>query len=332
MNVYRNQLQLSSSERPVKGFQEVVFSLYDIDGFARTMQDIGGYNICANGRLDRLELANWGLSPEANCREIVMHNPGDEIGLLRLLQFEGVQQKVIRSSGQIWDTGGIFDVNIRVKDMANAFKGFQRYGWHAHADPTYFEFGKFKVEEVLLKGPGEVVIALIQRHAPPLEGFPNMGAFSHIFNSTQIVSDMHTALSFYQKVLGFQIYMEHTGASPEPGANVLGLPYNLADKIQRHVFIVHPQKMNWGSIELLQFEELSGNNHSARAIPPNVGIMTLRFPVHDIHHFYESIVQKGAKVVTPIHRIKMAPYGTVNKFALVTPNGAWLEFIEAAYT
>ena len=50
----------------------------------------------------------------------------------------------------------------------------QNWGWNAYSDPIKFKFGRFEVSEVLVKGHDGVVIAMIQRFAPPLTGYPNL--------------------------------------------------------------------------------------------------------------------------------------------------------------
>ena len=45
--------------------------------------------------------------------------------------------------------------------------------------------------------------------------------------------------------------MHHEGVSEPPGHNTLGLPLNLAMEFPREVYILHPEKRNEGSVELL---------------------------------------------------------------------------------
>ncbi len=66
---------------------------------------------------------------------------------------------------------------------------------------------------------------------PTLEGWPNLRQMSHIFNSTQVVRDFEASFAFYTETLGCQPYIEHEGASKEPGPNVLGLTHNLTTEI-----------------------------------------------------------------------------------------------------
>ena len=65
-----------------------------------------------------VQIEAWGLPPTASARFALMANPGSETGFIRLIDFDGVEQVRIRSHDQPWETGGIFNNNMRVSDMA----------------------------------------------------------------------------------------------------------------------------------------------------------------------------------------------------------------------
>ncbi|MEM9687359.1 MAG: VOC family protein [Bacteroidota bacterium] len=321
---------VSKDEYQLKGFQEVVFSVADLEEASKTYQEVAGWEILYSGVVSATQLAAWQLPDTARAHEMVLHNPGDREGFLRLVQFGNVPQRQIRSSAQPWDAGGIFDINVRIVHMDSTFYELQSRGWNAYHDPVAFKFGKFHVEEVLVRGHDGVVLAMIQRHAPPLEGYPNLKKMSHIFNATQIVTDIDKSLDFYMNGLGFKMYMQHKGASTAPGENVLGLPYNLTDDYERSVCILHPEGTNFGSVELLQFHGISGKDHAAFAVPPHLGILMQRFPVANIAVFSKKIQERGIVIRQPVTTLELPPYGKVKSLAVQTPDGAWLEFIALA--
>ncbi len=312
----------------LKGFQEVVFSVTDIEEASKLYQEVAGWEVVYKGEVSSEQLNTWQVTDTVKTKEIVLHNPGDVSGFLRLVEFNNVPQQQIRSSAQPWDTGGIFDINVRVTNLEDSFHDLQSRGWNAYHDPVEFKFGKFHVEEVLTRGHDGVVLAMIQRHVPPLEGYPNLKKLSHIFNATQIVSDIDESLDFYTKGLGFKIYMQHRGTSSKEGENVLSLPYNLTDDYERSVYILHPKGTNFGSIEILQFHGIEGKDHSAYAIPPNLGILMHRFPVNNIEVFNKKVQERGIAIKQPITQLELKPYGTVKSLAIQAPDGAWLEFVE----
>ena len=143
-----------------------------------------------------------------------------------------------------------------------------------------------------------------------------------------MVNNIDTSLAFYRDVLGFQVYLEHKGASKEAGPNVLGLPFNLTTEIPRSVYILHPQKLNEGSVELLQFHGAQGKNVSALAAPPNLGIVTLRFPVDNLPALKAHLIKNDVEIVSQAY-LNLPPYGQVDMLAIKTPDQTWIEFYQA---
>ncbi len=315
------------ADSPVSaGYHEAVFSVSDIDGYKGFFVEVGGWQVLHEGDVDAGLMRAWRLPASATAREVVLGNPGTERGFVRLVDFDGVEQHQIRSNAQSWDTGGWFDVNSRVVSMEQKFAELQARDWQSTSDPVEFGFGPFVVREWLARGPDGIVIALIERVQPPLEGWPHLKEMSRLFNATQIVPDIEEAREFWLGKLGFESYLEHTGASKPPGDNVLGLPRNMATQIERRVSIVHPQGINEGSVELLQFDGVAGRDFADVAVPPNLGILTLRFPVADMDAFLAHVESEDIDVAMPPAMVQMPPWGERQVMAVRGPGGAWIEF------
>ena len=310
------------------GYQEAVFNVSDIESQIRFYESVAGWEVIYRGEGKRTLIEAYGLPRDVTATEVVMANPGTERGYIRLVDYEGLEQVQMRSNAQSWDPGGWFDVNTRVADMDTKFRQFQANHWQAVSDPVEFSFGPFVVEEWLARGPDGIVIAMIERKQPPLEGWPHLREISRLFNATQIVSDFETAQDFYTDKLGFEIYLEHSGPSPEPGPNVLGLPSNLAAEIARHVVILHPTGINEGSVELLAFEGLTGTDFAERSQPGNLGIFTLRFPVHDMDEFHAHMRDQQIDIALSPTNVSLLPYGSGRLMAVRGPGNVWIEFYE----
>lgn len=324
-------LPAHAAEQPVLGgYQEAVFSVSDAVAWRRFFEDVAGWELLYDGDTDNRLLRGWQLPDGAGARELVLGNPGTTRGYVRLVEFSGVPQRQIRSNAQTWDTGGWFDVNSRILDMATQFAELQARHWQAVSDPVEFAFGPFVVREWLARGPDGIVIALIERVRPALEGWPHLRKMSQFFNATQIVRDIDAARAFYIDTLGFEIYLEHNGASQEAGMNVLGLPHNLATEVSRSITIVHPDGTNLGSVELLQFDGVTGRDFSALAVPPNLGVLMLRFPVSDVDAFATHMASRSVDIAMSPTEAALPPYGTVRIMAVRGPGGVWIEFFEPA--
>jgi catechol 2,3-dioxygenase-like lactoylglutathione lyase family enzyme len=314
----------------ISGWTEIVQSVSDLNRHVLTLQDIAGWEVILRGSLDETTLSAWQLDPVITGTQVLMRNPGSSRGYIRLVQFHGAGQLQIRSSAQPWESGGILDVNVRVLDMDANFHEFQSYGWGAFSDPVQYSFGPFEVKEWITTGPDGLSFALIERIRPELEGWPEMRDISRAFNSTQVVRDMPSALHFYREVLGFQKYMSWTGVSESPGPNVLGLPRELTTTIEREVWILHPHGINEGSVELLHFNGLSGRDLADRAVPPNLGMLMLRFPVKNLDALAVRLADYGIEPEGSITRHHLKPWGEVRQLSVRAPDGAWLDFYEAS--
>jgi catechol 2,3-dioxygenase-like lactoylglutathione lyase family enzyme len=311
-----------------EGWREAVFSVSDLDHWIEYYTIVLGWEVREAGTVSDALLTAWGLPEEATASFVLVANPGSETGFVRIIDFDNVPQRRIREHDQPWETGGIFNINKRVSDMATLSEEVTNAGWQAQSAPVRFTFGPFVVWEWIPRHPDGVRTAFIERVEPPLEGWPNLKTTSRTFNSTQMVKDIDRALTFYRDVLGFETYLEHNAPSKAPGENVLGLSREAMTDIARHVVIVHPQGQNEGSIELLQYMGYTGRDFSEHAVPPNLGILMLRFPVPDVDALAEHLQNQGVPISTPLVITELKPYGQVKILAVLAPDGAWLEFFQ----
>jgi len=312
----------------IHGYKEVIFSVRDIERDLNVYSKLGGWSISDRNHLSKSQLSFWNLSSKVTGHTALLKYPGRDTGIVRLVSFKNVEQKHIRAHAQSWDTGGIYDVDIRVKDIRKKTEEFLYHGWSGYSDIKEYHFNEFHVSEILIKGSEDIVFALIQRHAPTLEGYPMLTEMSHVFNSSQIVKSLEESKSFYIDKLGFKEYSTFEGRNGEAGPNVFGIPYNVFPNVIRKISILSPTGKNEGSVELVQLEGLIGRDFSKEAIAPNLGILTLRFPVDGLHEFVQSMQNKGVVIEKGIERIEMSPYGLVDIAAIKSPDGAWLEFME----
>ncbi len=311
------------------GFTEVVVSVASLERGSLPYLETGGWEVLHRGSIPASRLRFLSLPADSEGEEMLLRNPGTERGFIRLVRFEtDIPTVQIRPSAQSWDSGGIFDFNVRVKDIETSFEHLRSLGWIGYSEPVEFSFGPFVVKEALARGPDGMVLAMIERVQPPLDGWPHLRRMSRVFNATQVVRDFDRSLRFFRDQLGFQVYLSHEGASPKPGPNVLGLPYNLTAEIPRQVVILSPDGKNDGSVELLAFKGASGADFSARAVAPNHGILSLRFPVLDLEAFQTALEKAGVEVLMGPVQLDLAPYGEVTALAIRAPEGARMEFYE----
>ncbi len=313
-------------------YREAVISTNNLHTWRDFFIRIAGWELRYDGVVDPSVLGLWQLPAGATADECLFGAPNTKSCFVRVVQINGVPQEVIRPNDQIWDTGGIFDLDFRVKDIDAIADHMLAAGWCAQSDPVTFAFGPFTVKEWIPRGPDGVRLAFIQRVDPPLEEWPEGHICGPAFSSSQIVRDMKAARRFYEDVLGMGVYIEHVGPSTEDGPNVFALPYNVAKDVTQDIVIVSPTKQNMGSVELLQLHGAEGRDFSARAHAPNRGLLSLKFPVTDWQAFLAHIDRQKITPIAGPQTIHFAPYGDVPSLILRAPEGAWLEFYHSPNT
>ncbi len=309
----------------VRGFQEVIFCIKDAEAARLQYESITGWSTISDSSIAQDQLTFWNINTADKTRQIVLHNPHCNRGYLRLCQFDNLEQEYIRSSSQSWDTGGIYDVDVRVTNLGETFDLFRSFGWTAYNDPIEYVFGDFHISEVLVHGYEDIVFALIQRHQPELQGYPHLRKVSHIFNSSQIVTDIEKSKDFYINKLGFKVYMDKVLKGTDKDENLFGVPQNIYQNIERKICILSPDGKNFGSVELIELDGIMGKDYSSRAHPPNLGIMTLRFPCRDVDNYKKRFSDEE---IRGYGLVDIPPYGLCKTLAIQSPDGAWLEFIE----
>jgi predicted enzyme related to lactoylglutathione lyase len=328
----RHQENTGMHTQPV---QEAVVSVFDLDRIVAPLTQVCGYVEHALPDAPPEQFQAWNLPPTCERIEqrLLVPGPsgafGDEgRGALRLVRFHGVaEQKVMRSSQRSWDTGGIFDVDMFSADVDRVYRGLQRHGWTALGEPVDYSEAHFSVRQVVAMGPDGLVLAIIQRYAPYVEGLNPAGLLSPVFNSTQMVADFDAAMAFYGETLGFQLRVEFTVADVvEPGADVLGLPLPQAKASRRKLAMFKPDGPGEGGVELIQNLDMTGRRCDADCVAPNIGILCLRFEVADAPAYAAQIESRGGALHTPVMALDVAPFGPVTLFAVRSPEGAIIEF------
>ncbi len=304
----------------MEGFREAVFSVYDLKKEVKFYEKVAGWQVIHKAKNQKNKA--WG---DFRFDEVVLKNEGDESGFLRLVKFKNVTQQIMREGAKSWDFGGHFDIDVRIKDLEKKKTEMQQHGWIAFGHTERYQFGKFDVSEVLMQDANGIVIAMIQRHAPPLEGWDNLREFSFIFNSAQMVENIEKSSEFYDKI-GFKSYMK--SFTKGRGENILGIPKSIDPQTEHRVQIFHPEGKNQGSVEPIQVAGLMGNDYSARCVAPNLGILSLRFPVKNIEAYTKQLCDKFVEIEVQPTEMLLKPYGKIKLMQIKSPNGAILEFFE----
>jgi len=306
-------------------WQEALISVRDPDHAARFFIEVGEFELVARGALDDREIEYWQLDPGVDADFLLLKAPGADHGFLRFVRFKGAEQIPVRVGARAWDTGGYFSLMMRAHGLDAVYADALALGWMAESEPVRFEFPPSVLANVVLKGPDGINVALYERLQPALDASWQFGRVSQPFNAMQMVADIERADAFFKDLLGMQHFWAGDYLDPEPGPNNFGLPQNLTTKIPRRTRILQPRPGETGRLELMQFEGLDGRDLSERAQPPNLGILSIRYPVADVDAALAMIEAAGGSAWRGPADVELAPYGRVRLLAVRAPDGAIVE-------
>jgi catechol 2,3-dioxygenase-like lactoylglutathione lyase family enzyme len=281
-----------AAEHGVQPWTEAVISVTDIPATTRLFREVGGWRVTHRGRVSRGELDYWRLPPQASARFERLCAPGANTGCLRFVRFSGVPQRPIRLAARAWDTGGIFSIMVRSDNVQDVFERAIAMGWWAESEPIRFRFGQSDLSNVVLTGPHGINLAIYQRHSSAFTGFP-VGRISQAFNSMRMVRDRAASRRFYETGLGFGVLFDSANEPAEPAFSNLGIPYNLTPRIPRAAAALQPVPGETGRVEVMQIEGFTGRDLSAFAAAPNLGILSVRYPVRDLRSYLAGLSTRG---------------------------------------
>lgn len=270
-------LALAASAVGIGPWTEAVVSVRDLDKSSALFREVGGWRVVARGTVDRGELDYWQLPQAATATFLKVCAPQADTGCIRFVRFAGVAQQLIRPPSRAWDTGGIYSIMVRSNDVQALYERALALGWWAESEPIAFKFGGSDLRNVVLQGPDGFQLAAYQRKSPPFTAFP-VGLISQAFNSMRMVRDQRASVAFY-KGLGFKAVFDSDYVDPSPTPNNFSLPTNLTTSVVRRASALQPVDGETGRVEVMQFVGLTGRDFSRRAHAPNLGILSVRYPV-----------------------------------------------------
>jgi len=320
----------TASDYGVAPWTEAIVSVSDLDQSSEWLVRDGGWQVVSDGAISRAELDYWNVPASVSGASLTICAPDTRAGCIRYVRFDGATgQRPIRLAARPWDTGGIFSIMLRSDDTQALFDAAIARGWWAESPPYAFSFGGSDLLNVVIRGPHGVNYALYQRKAPPFTGF-RVGRLSQAFNTMRMVRHQPASLAWYRDRLGLKTLFDAPFTDPEPRANNFSVPANLATNLVRRAAVVQPNLPGEdGRIELMQFEGFEGRDHSAHAAPPNLGIISVRYPVRDLSAYTLFLEANG---VTPVYAAKGVPIagtGTADLVAVRDPDGNLTEFFHA---
>jgi catechol 2,3-dioxygenase-like lactoylglutathione lyase family enzyme len=315
------------------GWQEAVISTRDAGPLLTFFTRVAGWRVRAERPLDaatrRFYLPDES-SPSTAGRQWLISDAEGRPGFVRLIEFGVPQAMPIRGSTMAWDTGGILSLMTRSNATPSVYRAALDLGWSALNDPVELNLPDtgVKLTNVILRGPEGVQVSVYERISPRMADASDLQRLRRPFNSMQVVRDLARAKRFYVEALGFEPLNEGVFTNPVREPNNFGVPGNLVPANPLPFAILGPKKTGPTQIELIQFAGVEGRDVSASALPPNRGVVALRFPVSSLETLQQRLQSASWPLTRPATRLTLDGFGPVRLLAVRSPDGVWLEFFE----
>lgn len=307
-------------------------SVSDLDQTARFFREIGGYEVIYQGLLDASEIEALDLKDGSSGEVMTLRAPGSDAGYVRLIRFDDAGRKVpTRPGARAWDTGCFWSFMVRANDLEAIYDDAIAMGWGTETPIAPLSFNGSELNIVVFKGPDGLQVQAYERlNRPPPEGFTPFERLSRPFNIMQMTRDREAVRVLMEDVLGFnRFWYGPPYVEEEPVLMPLGIPQNLTTSVPYKAGIFSPPTQTlYGRMEYIEIDGLDGFDHAERCAAPNLGWLSVTYPVPSVETALETIEQRG----WPIHQV---PYettrpsvGAVSVFAIKAPDGATIEFVE----
>lgn len=307
-------------------------SVSDLDQTARFFKEIAGYEIVYRGSLDQTEIDALGLQDDATGEVLTLRAPNSDAGYVRLIRFDDAGRKVpTRPGARAWDTGCFWSFMVRANDLESVYDDAIGMGWGTETLIAPLSFNGSELNIVVLKGPDGLQVQAYERLNRPIpEGFTPFERLSRPFNIMQMTRDRKAVRVLMEDVLGFdRVWYGAPYVDEEPTLMPLGIPQNLTTSVPYKAGIFSPQTQSlYGRMEYIEIDGLDGFDHADRCHAPNLGWLSVTYPVASVEAASTVIQSRGWDIEHPSYETERPSYGALKVFSIKAPDGALIEFAE----
>ncbi|NQY14751.1 MAG: hypothetical protein HRT81_12935 [Henriciella sp.] len=308
-------------------------SVSDLDQTARFFREIGGYETIYEGALDESEIAALNLPDGASGEVLTLRAPGSDAGYVRLIRFDNAGRKVpTRPGARAWDTGCFWSFMVRANDLIAIYDDAIAMGWGTETPIAPLSFNGSELNIVVFKGPDGLQVQAYERLNRPIpEGFTPFERLSRPFNIMQMTRDREAVRELMEDVLGFErVWYGPPYVDEQPTLMPLGIPQNLTTSIPYKAGIFTPQTQTlYGRMEYIEIDGLDGFDYAQRCQAPNLGWLSVTYPVDSVEAAKAMIVSRGWAIEQDIYAAERPSFGDLKLFSIKAPDGATIEFAEA---
>ncbi len=262
----------------------------------------------------------WNLQKNDIQRQALIAAPGVATGMIHLVQFAH-PGPVVREGAQAFDQVPK-NLDIYVQDMPDRVDAIRNAGYRFrnehYSEVTASDGTQFREIHLPSHDGINVVLLEVIGLAMPF----NPAGFSGVGPLITIVDDAIAERAFFQDIIGLSMLSENLLDGPEI-EKMVGLPPGSA----LDVSIWGDKDAPFGQVEIIDYRGVHGKDLYALTVPPNRGILHLKYQVSDLDAFSLLLQQAGIAHSHPVD-VDVLP-GKGRHLRFCSPAGLNLEAFQA---
>ena len=294
----------------------------DLGASVRFYRSLLRWEVVATGEVAGSDLeALWRMPSGLGGRAVVLGAPGLPLGRVRLVEWDRPGE-LVRDPVRNQDFGH-YALNFRVGNLEEVWERLEDIGGSARSRPnTWVVADGILAHDSLCYDPDSITCDVFELpdEGPlgPLGDRPS----SELQTMAIRPSDMAATTAFYTG-LGYEIWYDHKTDGIE---GFLHLPEGTT---LHNVNLHMPSISRNARVELAAYLGYPGVNVAVRAVPPNIGIMSITFESDDFDRDTELVEDLGATSVARSDRTEVPPFGPTRVATFLGPDGEAIEIVEA---
>lgn len=265
--------------------------------------------------------AAWRMPEGLRGEGLVLGPDGCKSGLLRLVQFDRPGEPIWGGYERLQDLG-LYAVNYRYREIKSGWQRLLAAGATRKSDPTYWKVNDdIQAWDSQAFDPDGVLLDVFEVMGN-LEGTIGwlFDDASEVQSVALHVSDAAQTARFLQG-LGFRVLFD---THLEGMGHFLGT----ADDVRVHnMNFISPHAPN-GRIEFSQYLGTEGRPLTERAVPPNLGILSVSLETDDLKDSSSLMISLGATAISEPFEAEMPPFGEVLFATFHGPDGEQFELFQ----
>jgi catechol 2,3-dioxygenase-like lactoylglutathione lyase family enzyme len=263
----------------------------------------------------------WGIDPETIARQAIVATPTGPgrwaiAGAMHLVEFSNPLPPV-RQDARAFDLLPK-NLDLYTTDMPARYAELEAAGHRFRTRWAEMAAGPHRFREVQMPGHDAINVVLIEAIGPGYDTTMSAKGYAGIGPLVTIVPDAETETVFYRDVLGMATTIELQLGGPDI-ERTAGLPPGA--KLDVRVFGDPDEPL--GRIEVIEYQQASGENLYLRAKPPATGILHVNYVVRDLAPIRTRLRTAGIAITE--YGILSTLYGSGPIMSLLSPAGFSIE-------